>query len=89
VDSVSVYHDVAAIGRMGVDEAREFLDSPGGRRARGLIAAGLIAAAPIVARHPAVRATRVMRLLGVAGGATLIVKAAEFVRDWEASATAS
>lgn len=53
------------------------------------MAAALIVAAPAIARHPYVRSTRLLRLVGVAGGAALIVKAAEAIRDWEPGVAAT
>jgi hypothetical protein len=48
-----------------------------------MLAAGMIAAAPLVMRIPAVRAHPVGRLLALVGGAAVVVKAAELIRDWE------
>ena len=56
---------------------------------RAVVAAGLIVAAPAIARHPYVRSTRLLRLIGAAGGAALIVKAAEAIRDWEPGVAAT
>jgi hypothetical protein len=68
-----------------VDEVLEFLDSSAGRRLRRTLATGLIVSAPFLMRLPGVRATPIGRLLGVTGGAALVVKAAEAIRDWERS----
>ena len=73
----------------GVRDAQLFLHSPRARRARAVVAAGLIVAAPAIARHPYVRSTRLLRLIGAAGGAALIVKAAEAIRDWEPGVAAT
>jgi hypothetical protein len=48
-----------------------------------VVATGLIVAAPVIARHPYVRGTKLLRIVGVAGGAAIIVKVAETIRDWE------
>jgi hypothetical protein len=48
-----------------------------------MVATGLIVAAPFVSRLPMFRASRLGRLVGLAGGAALIVKAAELIREWE------
>lgn len=48
-----------------------------------MFAAGMIAAAPLVMRIPAVRAHPVGRLLAFVGGTAAVVKAAELIRDWE------
>ena len=60
-----------------------FLDSPAGRRLRHTAATGLIISAPVIAQMPAMRASRIGRLVGAAGGAALIVRVAEAIRDWE------
>jgi hypothetical protein len=61
----------------------EYLDSPEGRRLRSKVASGLIFAAPLLSRLPVVRRTPLGRALSLLGGAALIVKAAEMIRDWE------
>ncbi|MGH2683497.1 MAG: hypothetical protein ACRDIX_09730 [Actinomycetota bacterium] len=73
--------------RKQVTEAAEtvvgYLDSPEGRRLRSKVASGLIFAAPLLSRLPVVRRTPLGRALSLLGGAALIVKAAEIIRDWE------
>jgi len=66
-----------------VDELLEFLDSPTGRRVRKRLATGLIVSVPLVMRLPGLRRSPVGRLVEVAGGAALVVKLAEMLRDWE------
>jgi hypothetical protein len=66
-----------------IEDVRAFLASPEGQRYRRILATGLIAAAPLISRLPLFRASRLGRLVGLAGGAALIVKAAELIRDWE------
>jgi hypothetical protein len=66
----------------GVDEARTWLATPTGRRVRALAARLLIVGAPLVLRHPFFK-TPVGRLVELAGGAAVLVKVAEIVRDWE------
>ena len=66
-----------------VDELLEFLDSPAGRKLRRQVATGLILSVPLVMRIPGLRKTPLGRLVEVAGGATLVVKLAELLRDWE------
>jgi hypothetical protein len=68
-----------------LDEVLAFLDSPSGRRLRRMLATGLIVSVPLVMRIPGLRATPFGRLIGVTGGAALVVKAAEAIRDWERS----
>jgi hypothetical protein len=66
-----------------VDTAKAFLASPNGRRARAALAGAVILTAPLVMRLPAVRGHPVGRLIALAGGAAVLVKAAEAIRDWE------
>lgn len=68
-----------------VEELVDFLESPTGRRLRKRLAAGLIISVPLVMRIPGLRRTAIGRLVEMAGGATLVVKLAELVRDWERS----
>ena len=77
--------EVADRVESSVDEVLEFFDSPAGRRLRRMLATGLIVSVPLLMRIPGVRATPIGRLLGVTGGAALVVKAAEAIRDWERS----
>lgn len=82
------------MSRPSVDEVRkqvteaaeavvDYLDSPEGRRLRSKVASGLIFAAPLLSRLPVVRRTPLGRALSLLGGAALVVKAAEMIRDWE------
>ncbi|HZA27794.1 MAG TPA: hypothetical protein VE915_09190 [Actinomycetota bacterium] len=66
-----------------VEDARAFLASPEGEHLRRIVATGLIVAAPFVSRLPVFRASRLGRLVGLAGGAAVIVKLANMIRDWE------
>jgi hypothetical protein len=72
-----------------VNEVREYLASPEGEHLRAILATGMIVSAPFVARLPWMRASRVGRLVGLAGGAALIIKAAEVIRDWDPRPSAS
>jgi hypothetical protein len=66
-----------------VDELLAFLDSPSGRRLRKHLATGLIVSVPLVMRMPWLRRTPVGKLIELGGGAALLVKFAEMIRDWE------
>jgi len=66
----------------GADEARAWLATPQGRRFRVVVAQALIVSTPVILRHPIFK-TPAGRLLEVAGGAALLVKVAELLRDWE------
>jgi hypothetical protein len=66
-----------------VDEVAEFLDSPAGRRLRRMLATGLIVSVPLIMRIPGLRRTFLGKAVELTGGAALIVKVAELIRDWE------
>jgi hypothetical protein len=66
----------------GVDDARAWLASERGRRYRAYAARALVLTAPLILRHPVFR-TPLGRLVQVAGGAALIAKVADLIRDWE------
>jgi hypothetical protein len=78
-----VAREVGREARALLEETRAFLGSPEGQRLRRTIATGLIVAAPLVTRLPVFRASRLGRLVGLAGGAAVIVKIADLIRDWE------
>lgn len=69
----------------GADDARAWLASPQGQRFRVVAAQALIVSAPVILRHPIFK-TPAGRLIEVAGGAALLVKVAELLRDWEPEA---
>ena len=48
-----------------------------------LIATGLIISVPLVMRMPWLRRTPIGKLIELGGGAALVVKFAEMIRDWE------
>jgi len=77
----------AALDR-GVDEVQSLLASPQGRFFRSLAARFLIVSAPLVVQHPFFK-TPVGRLVQLAGGAAVLVKLAEFLREWEPQAQAN
>lgn len=68
---------------VAVQEVEDFLDSPAGRRLRRLLAGAAIVGAPLLFRLPVLKRYPLLRALEVAGGAALLVKFAEALRDWE------
>jgi hypothetical protein len=70
---------------IAADEARRFLVSPAGARFRRIVAGGVILTAPLILRNPVVRRHPLLRWVEALGGAALVIKAAEALRDWEAS----
>lgn len=65
------------------EELEDFLDSPAGLRLRRLLAAGAIVGAPLIFRIPGLKRYPLVRVLELVGGAALVVKLAEALRDWE------
>jgi hypothetical protein len=65
------------------DAARSFLGSERGQRLRRQVATALIVAAPIVSELPVIRRHPIARVLRAAGVAALVVKGAEWLRDWQ------
>jgi hypothetical protein len=84
-----VIEQARAIAGEVAREAREFIASDTGRKVRNYAATGLILAAPAVASMPFVKRTRLARLIEIGGGAALIVKVAEKIRDWEPDGSGS
>jgi hypothetical protein len=68
-----------------VEELLAFLDSPSGRRLRKRLATGLIVSVPFIMRIPGLKRSPIARVIEVGGGAALVIKVAELVRDWERS----
>jgi hypothetical protein len=67
----------------GIEDVRAYLASPEGQELRRRIAQVAVIAAPLLFRMRFFRASPVGRVLGLVGGAALLVKAAEALRDWE------
>jgi hypothetical protein len=68
---------------VAVREVEDFLDSPAGRRLRRMLAGAAIVGAPLLFRLPLLKRSPLLRALELAGGAALLVKFAEALRDWE------
>jgi hypothetical protein len=70
------------------DDTVAFLASPRGQDVRRKVAAAVIVATPILTELPVVRRTAMGRLLRYAAVGALMVKGAEWLRDWEPRAAA-
>jgi len=75
-------HELESAVDEGVDEVRRWLATPQGRFLRSLAARLLIVSVPLIVRHPFFK-TPVGRLVELAGGAAILIKLAELLRDWE------
>jgi hypothetical protein len=62
---------------------RSFLASEQGRRLRHQVATTIIIGAPLISELPLIRRSPIARLLRTAAVGALIVKGAEWLRDWE------
>jgi len=76
-------HELAERADVTIEELLAFLDSPPGRRLRRYLATALIVSVPLVMRIPGLRRSPIGRLIEVGGGAVVVVKIAELIRDWE------
>ncbi len=76
-------HAIAERFDTSVEELLVFFDSPSGRRLRKRLATGLILSVPLVMRIPGLKRSPVGRMIELAGGAAIVVKVAELLRDWE------
>jgi len=67
----------------GIEQTREWLASPRGRLYRRRFAQVLLLSAPVILRFRFLRISPLGRLIELAGGAAIVVKIAEAIRDWE------
>jgi hypothetical protein len=65
------------------EAARSYLASEQGRRLRRQIATLIMVGAPLISELPGVRRSPMARLLRTAAVGTLLIKGAEWLRDWE------
>jgi hypothetical protein len=81
--SASVIRRIGSMVQIEAEEIMRFLSSPAGKRFRKVLAGGVILLAPAVFRIPGLRRYPLIRALELVGGAALIVRFAEALRDWE------
>jgi len=65
------------------EAARSFMASERGKRVRRQVATVLIVAAPVISELPVIRRHRVARIVRATGMVALVVKGAEWLRDWQ------
>jgi hypothetical protein len=70
---------------ISAEQAKAFLASPTGVKFRRYAAAGVIVLVPMLFRLPGLRRYPLFRALEAIGGVALVIKAAEAIRDWDAS----
>ena len=78
-------HRIGDRVEVAYDEVVAFLGTPAGRKLRTLLAGALIATAPMLFRVPGLRKYPLIRTLELIGGAALVVRFAESLRDWQPS----
>lgn len=78
---MNVFDEISKGANVTLEQIEDFLHSPAGKRFRQFLAAGVIVTAPLLMRP--LRRHPVGRAIEVAGGAALLVKLAESLRDWE------
>ncbi|HEY6566413.1 MAG TPA: hypothetical protein VI341_02755, partial [Actinomycetota bacterium] len=76
------FHELAERAEITVDELLDFLDSPTGRRLRNALAMGLIVSVPVIMRIPGLKRSALGRMVEFTGGAAIVMKIAEVIRDW-------
>jgi hypothetical protein len=69
------------------DLAKEYLASEQGRVLRRRLAGALILGAPLISEMPVIRRTLAARILRTAAVGTLLIKGAEWIRDWESASS--
>jgi hypothetical protein len=65
------------------DAAKSYLHSEQGKKVRRGVATLLIVGAPLISELPLIRRSRVARALRTAAIGAIIIKGAEWLRDWE------
>jgi hypothetical protein len=81
--NASLIDSVFEVAADASEATRSFLASDQGRRLRHQLATALIVGAPLLSELPIVRRSPVARLVRTAAVGALIVKGAEWLRDWE------
>jgi hypothetical protein len=82
-DTQGLVEEIEAQLDRGIREFRAYMASPQGRELRKRVAQVLILGAPLLFRTRFIRRHPMGRVLGLVGGAALVVKLAEALRDWE------
>jgi hypothetical protein len=83
MDVAGLLDEASAMLDRGIHQFKVYMATEEGRQLRRRLAQAAILGAPLVLRLKFFRSTLVGRLIAVAGGAALVVKLAEAIRDWE------
>jgi hypothetical protein len=82
-DLSALLDQAAVMVDRGIQEFKTYMASAEGRELRRRVAQVAIIGAPLLLRMKIFRTNWLGRLVAVAGGAALVVKIAEALRDWE------
>jgi hypothetical protein len=82
-DLSALLDQAAVMVDRGIQEFKTYMASEEGRELRRRVAQVAIIGAPLLLRMKIFRTNWLGRLVAVAGGAALVVKIAEALRDWE------
>jgi hypothetical protein len=83
MDVAGLLDEASAMLDRGIHQFKVYMASEEGRQLRRRLAQAAILGAPLILRMKFFRSTLAGRLIAVAGGAALVVKLAEAIRDWE------
>jgi hypothetical protein len=84
IDEASrLYAEAREILGSGAEQLRDWLATPQGRRFRQLVARGMLLGSPLIFRLRIFKASPLGRVIEFAGGAAVLIKLAEIIRDWE------
>ena len=70
------------------EQVKTFLGSPAGVKFRRYVAGGVMLTAPLLFRIPGLRKYPLLRAIETLGGAALLVRVAQAIRDWDAEGQA-
>ena len=78
-----LFDEARVVLASGGEAMRAWLATPQGTRFRQLFARALILGSPLIFRMRLMKASPMGRLIEFAGGAAVLIKLAEIIRDWE------
>ena len=80
---IDVAEEAVQAAGEAIRAGRDYLASEEGRVLRHKLANSVIWAAPLLSEMPVIRRTPAGRLLRLAGVTAILIKGAEWLRDWE------
>ena len=80
---IDLAEEVVQAAGEAIRAGRDYLASQEGRELRNRIANSVIWAAPLIGEIPVIRSTSAGRLLRFAGVTAIMIRGAEWLRDWD------